>query len=121
MMGRGMQTPGLTQVFSLFETSTPQLFLDEPQPPLEAFQPRARIEREHGHAKQHQSEEPFHQQSSSGVFIAANYLGTTSRGEEVVGKVEKHRRCETHRIHSVERTAVQGVPVGVGRPPWPNP
>ncbi|MDX2201676.1 MAG: multidrug efflux RND transporter permease subunit [Hyphomicrobiaceae bacterium] len=28
MMFRGMQTPGLTQVFSLFETSTPQLFLE---------------------------------------------------------------------------------------------
>ena len=28
MMGRAAQTPGLTQVFSLFETSTPQLFLD---------------------------------------------------------------------------------------------
>jgi hydrophobe/amphiphile efflux-1 (HAE1) family protein len=28
MMGRANQTPGLTQVFSLFETSTPQLFLD---------------------------------------------------------------------------------------------
>jgi hydrophobe/amphiphile efflux-1 (HAE1) family protein len=28
MMGRASQTPGLTQVFSLFETSTPQLYLD---------------------------------------------------------------------------------------------
>ena len=28
MMGRAAQTPGLSQVFSLFETSTPQLFLD---------------------------------------------------------------------------------------------
>jgi hydrophobe/amphiphile efflux-1 (HAE1) family protein len=28
MMFRAMQTPGLTQVFSLFETSTPQLYLD---------------------------------------------------------------------------------------------
>jgi multidrug efflux pump subunit AcrB len=28
MMGRAAQTPGLTGVFSLFETSTPQLFLD---------------------------------------------------------------------------------------------
>jgi hydrophobe/amphiphile efflux-1 (HAE1) family protein len=28
MMGAAAQTPGLTQVFSLFETSTPQLFLD---------------------------------------------------------------------------------------------
>jgi hydrophobe/amphiphile efflux-1 (HAE1) family protein len=28
MMGRAAQTPQLTQVFSLFETSTPQLFLD---------------------------------------------------------------------------------------------
>jgi multidrug efflux pump subunit AcrB len=28
MMGRAAQTPGLTQVFSLFETSTPQLYLD---------------------------------------------------------------------------------------------
>jgi hydrophobe/amphiphile efflux-1 (HAE1) family protein len=28
MMGRANQTPGLTQVFSLFETSTPQLYLD---------------------------------------------------------------------------------------------
>ena len=28
MMGRAAQTPGLFQVFSLFETSTPQLFLD---------------------------------------------------------------------------------------------
>jgi hydrophobe/amphiphile efflux-1 (HAE1) family protein len=28
MMGRAAQTPGVTQVFSLFETSTPQLFLD---------------------------------------------------------------------------------------------
>jgi hydrophobe/amphiphile efflux-1 (HAE1) family protein len=28
MMGRASQTPGVTQVFSLFETSTPQLYLD---------------------------------------------------------------------------------------------
>jgi hydrophobe/amphiphile efflux-1 (HAE1) family protein len=28
MMGRAAQTPGLTQVFSFFETSTPQLYLD---------------------------------------------------------------------------------------------
>jgi multidrug efflux pump subunit AcrB len=28
MMGRAAQTPGLTQVFSLFESSTPQLYLD---------------------------------------------------------------------------------------------
>jgi hydrophobe/amphiphile efflux-1 (HAE1) family protein len=28
MMGRANQTPGLTQVFTLFETSTPQLYLD---------------------------------------------------------------------------------------------
>jgi hydrophobe/amphiphile efflux-1 (HAE1) family protein len=28
MMGRAAQTPGLVQVFSLFETSTPQLYLD---------------------------------------------------------------------------------------------
>jgi hydrophobe/amphiphile efflux-1 (HAE1) family protein len=28
MMGRAAQTPGLTQVYSLFETSTPQLYLD---------------------------------------------------------------------------------------------
>jgi hydrophobe/amphiphile efflux-1 (HAE1) family protein len=28
MMGRAAQTPGLTQVFSLFENATPQLFLD---------------------------------------------------------------------------------------------
>jgi multidrug efflux pump len=28
MMGRANQTPGFTQVFSLFETSTPQLYLD---------------------------------------------------------------------------------------------
>ena len=28
MMGRAAETPGLTQVFSLFEASTPQLFLD---------------------------------------------------------------------------------------------
>ncbi|MBS0246950.1 MAG: multidrug efflux RND transporter permease subunit [Proteobacteria bacterium] len=28
MMGRAAQTPGLSQVFSLFETQTPQLFLD---------------------------------------------------------------------------------------------
>jgi hydrophobe/amphiphile efflux-1 (HAE1) family protein len=28
MMGRAAQTPGLTQVFSLFENSTPQLYLD---------------------------------------------------------------------------------------------
>lgn len=28
MMGRAARTPGLTQVFSLFETSTPQLYLD---------------------------------------------------------------------------------------------
>ena len=28
MMGRAAQTPGLQQVFSLFETSTPQLYLD---------------------------------------------------------------------------------------------
>ncbi|QJP12264.1 multidrug efflux RND transporter permease subunit [Starkeya sp. ORNL1] len=28
MMGRANQTPGLSQVYSLFETSTPQLFLD---------------------------------------------------------------------------------------------
>jgi multidrug efflux pump len=28
MMGRAAQTPGLAQVFSLFETSTPQLYLD---------------------------------------------------------------------------------------------
>ena len=28
MMGKAAQTPGLTQVFSLFETSTPQLYLD---------------------------------------------------------------------------------------------
>jgi multidrug efflux pump subunit AcrB len=28
MMGRAAQTPGLQQVYSLFETSTPQLFLD---------------------------------------------------------------------------------------------
>ena len=28
IMGRANQTPGLTQVFSLFETSTPQLYLD---------------------------------------------------------------------------------------------
>jgi len=28
MMGRAAQTPGLTQVFSLFETQTPQLYLD---------------------------------------------------------------------------------------------
>ena len=28
MMGRAAQTPGLTSVFSLFETSTPQLYLD---------------------------------------------------------------------------------------------
>jgi len=28
MMGRAAQTPGLTQVFSLFEASTPQLYLD---------------------------------------------------------------------------------------------
>ncbi|MCK0196846.1 multidrug efflux RND transporter permease subunit [Ancylobacter sp. 6x-1] len=28
MMGRAAQTPGLSQVYSLFETSTPQLFLD---------------------------------------------------------------------------------------------
>ena len=28
MMGRAAQTPGLLQVFSLFETSTPQLYLD---------------------------------------------------------------------------------------------
>ncbi len=28
MMGRAAQTPGLMQVFSLFETSTPQLYLD---------------------------------------------------------------------------------------------
>jgi multidrug efflux pump subunit AcrB len=28
MMGRANQTPGLAQVFSLFETSTPQLYLD---------------------------------------------------------------------------------------------
>jgi hydrophobe/amphiphile efflux-1 (HAE1) family protein len=28
MMGRAAQTPGVTQVFSLFETSTPQLYLD---------------------------------------------------------------------------------------------
>src|SRR5476649_1053585 len=28
MMGRAAQTPGLVQVYSLFETSTPQLYLD---------------------------------------------------------------------------------------------
>ena len=28
MMGRAAQTPGLLQVFSLFENSTPQLYLD---------------------------------------------------------------------------------------------
>ena len=28
MMGRAAQTPGVQQVFSLFETSTPQLYLD---------------------------------------------------------------------------------------------
>ncbi|HET7681571.1 MAG TPA: efflux RND transporter permease subunit, partial [Xanthobacteraceae bacterium] len=28
MMGRAAETPGVTQVFSLFETSTPQLYLD---------------------------------------------------------------------------------------------
>ena len=28
MMGRAAQTPGLVQVFSLFENSTPQLYLD---------------------------------------------------------------------------------------------
>jgi multidrug efflux pump subunit AcrB len=28
MMGRAAQTPGLLQVFSLFETSTPQLYLE---------------------------------------------------------------------------------------------
>src|SRR5262249_738339 len=28
MMGRAAQTPGLAQVFSLFESSTPQLYLD---------------------------------------------------------------------------------------------
>ena len=28
MMGRASQTPGVQQVFSLFETSTPQLYLD---------------------------------------------------------------------------------------------
>ncbi|MCC7345790.1 MAG: efflux RND transporter permease subunit, partial [Variibacter sp.] len=28
MMGRAAQTPGITQVFSLFETATPQLYLD---------------------------------------------------------------------------------------------
>jgi multidrug efflux pump subunit AcrB len=28
MMGRAAQTPGLSQVFSLFESSTPQLYLD---------------------------------------------------------------------------------------------
>src|SRR5689334_19097924 len=28
MMGKAAQTPGLQQVFSLFETSTPQLYLD---------------------------------------------------------------------------------------------
>ena len=28
MMGKAAQTPGVTQVFSLFETSTPQLYLD---------------------------------------------------------------------------------------------
>ncbi len=28
MMGRAAQTPGVVQVFSLFETSTPQLYLD---------------------------------------------------------------------------------------------
>src|SRR5260221_9494462 len=28
MMGRAAQTPGLTQVFSLFESSTPQIYLD---------------------------------------------------------------------------------------------
>src|SRR5204863_1561875 len=28
MMGRAAQTAGLTQVFSLFETQTPQLYLD---------------------------------------------------------------------------------------------
>jgi multidrug efflux pump subunit AcrB len=28
MMGRAAQTPGLSQVFSLFETSTPQIYLD---------------------------------------------------------------------------------------------
>src|SRR5262249_9423378 len=28
MMGRAAQTPGLMQVFSLFETSTPQIYLD---------------------------------------------------------------------------------------------
>ena len=28
MMGRAAQTPGLQQVFSLFENSTPQLYLD---------------------------------------------------------------------------------------------
>ena len=28
MMGKAAQTPGLSQVFSLFETSTPQLYLD---------------------------------------------------------------------------------------------
>jgi hydrophobe/amphiphile efflux-1 (HAE1) family protein len=28
MMGRAAQTPGVTQVFSLFETSTPQLYID---------------------------------------------------------------------------------------------
>jgi hydrophobe/amphiphile efflux-1 (HAE1) family protein len=28
MMGRAAQTPGVTQVFSLFETSTPQIYLD---------------------------------------------------------------------------------------------
>src|SRR5476649_588378 len=28
MMGRAAQTPGLTQVFSLFENTTPQLYLD---------------------------------------------------------------------------------------------
>jgi len=28
MMGRAAQTPGLRQVFSLFESSTPQIYLD---------------------------------------------------------------------------------------------
>ena len=28
MMGRAAQTPGVQQVFSLFETATPQLYLD---------------------------------------------------------------------------------------------
>ena len=28
MMGKAAQTPGLVQVFSLFENSTPQLYLD---------------------------------------------------------------------------------------------